>query len=64
MLKRRSALHQEVGMARGSAVMTSAVEDTSDTDLMIPVHQEGLSVHEKILRHFDLSNQYGVSYDV
>ncbi|KAI9751281.1 MAG: hypothetical protein M4579_006134 [Chaenotheca gracillima] len=23
------------------------------------VHQEGLSVHEKILRHFDLSSQYG-----
>ncbi|KMU89648.1 hypothetical protein CIHG_07455 [Coccidioides immitis H538.4] len=23
------------------------------------VHQEGLSIHEKILRHFDLSNQYG-----
>ncbi|EEP79789.1 conserved hypothetical protein [Uncinocarpus reesii 1704] len=23
------------------------------------VHQEGLSVNEKILRHFDLSNQYG-----
>ena len=25
------------------------------------VHQEGLSINEKILRHFDLSNQYGVS---
>jgi len=23
------------------------------------VHQEGLSVNEKILRHFDLSSQYG-----
>jgi DNA polymerase delta subunit 4 len=28
----------------------------------IPVHQEGLSMNEKILRHFDLSSQYGVSY--
>lgn len=26
------------------------------------VHQQGLSVHEKILRHFDLSSQYGVSF--
>ncbi len=26
------------------------------------VHQAGLSVNEKILRHFDLSSQYGVSY--
>ncbi|KAK3174293.1 hypothetical protein OEA41_001537 [Lepraria neglecta] len=25
------------------------------------VHQQGLSVNEKILRHFDLSSQYGVS---
>jgi len=25
------------------------------------VHQEGLSLHEKILRHFDVSNQFGVS---
>lgn len=25
------------------------------------VHQRGLSVNEKILRHFDLSSQYGVS---
>ena len=25
------------------------------------VHQEGLSVHDKILREFDLSSQYGVS---
>ena len=25
------------------------------------VHQAGLSVNEKILRHFDLSSQYGVS---
>ena len=24
------------------------------------VHQEGLSVHEKVLRHFDLSSQFGV----
>jgi hypothetical protein len=23
------------------------------------VHQEGVSLHEKILRHFDLSSQYG-----
>ena len=26
------------------------------------VHQQGLSVNEKILRHFDLSSQYGVSH--
>ena len=25
------------------------------------MHQQGLSVNEKILRHFDLSSQYGVS---
>jgi len=24
-----------------------------------PVHQESLTVHEKVLRHFDLSSQYG-----
>lgn len=24
-----------------------------------PVHQKSLSLHEKILRHFDLSSQYG-----
>lgn len=24
-----------------------------------PVHQQQLSLHEKILRHFDLSSQYG-----
>ncbi len=28
------------------------------------VHQRGLSVHEKILRHFDLSSQYGVSLSI
>ena len=28
------------------------------------VHQQGLSVNEKILRHFDLSSQYGVSLSV
>ena len=28
----------------------------------IVVHQEGLRVNEKILRHFDLSSQYGVSH--
>lgn len=27
------------------------------------VHQQGLSVNEKILRHFDLSSQYGVCLD-
>lgn len=27
-----------------------------------PVHQEGLSINEKILRHFDISSQYGVSF--
>ena len=26
------------------------------------VHQKGLSVHEKVLREFDLSSQYGVSF--
>lgn len=26
------------------------------------VHQQGLTVHEKILRHFDLSSQFGVCY--
>lgn len=26
---------------------------------MCIVHQEGLSVNDKILRHFDLSSQYG-----
>lgn len=26
------------------------------------VHQQGLSVNEKILRHFDLSSQYGVCF--
>ena len=26
------------------------------------VHQQGLGVNEKILRHFDLSSQYGVSF--
>lgn len=26
------------------------------------VHQTGLSVNEKILRHFDLSSQYGVNH--
>lgn len=26
------------------------------------VHQAGLSINEKILRHFDLSSQYGVSH--
>lgn len=31
------------------------------TDLWA-VHQEDLSTNEKILRHFDLSSQYGVSY--
>ncbi|KAI4214884.1 MAG: hypothetical protein LQ351_002597 [Letrouitia transgressa] len=25
----------------------------------VPVHQQALSMHEKILRHFDLSSQYG-----
>lgn len=25
------------------------------------VHQEGLSLHEKVLRYFDVSSQYGVS---
>ncbi len=28
------------------------------------VHQEGLSMNEKILRHFDLSSQYGVSFSL
>lgn len=28
------------------------------------VHQQGLSVNEKILRHFDLSSQYGVSLSI
>lgn len=27
------------------------------------IHQEGLSDHEKILRYFDVSSQYGVSYE-
>ena len=26
---------------------------------LFPVHQEHLSMNEKILRHFDLSSQYG-----
>lgn len=26
------------------------------------VHQQGLSVNEKVLRHFDLSSQYGVCF--
>lgn len=30
--------------------------------IMSIVHQEGLSVEEKILRHFDVSSQYGVSH--
>jgi len=29
-----------------------------------PVHQEELGVGEKVLRHFDVSSQYGVSYVV
>jgi DNA polymerase delta subunit 4 len=29
--------------------------------LAMPVHQEDLTVHEKILRYFDVSSQYGVS---
>ncbi len=27
------------------------------------IHQEGLSLHEKVLREFDMSGQYGVSLD-
>lgn len=29
--------------------------------LAVPVHQEGLTVSEKVLRYFDVSSQYGVS---
>ena len=36
------------------------VEETARTNGPI-VHQQGLSVHDKILREFDLSSQYGVS---
>lgn len=36
-------------------------EDDLLTQAWGTVHQQDLSLHEKILRHFDLSSQYGVS---
>lgn len=50
---------------KGSKVSDAQVKRywTSKEDERIAprVHQRGLSVNEKILRHFDLSSQYGVS---
>lgn len=41
-------------------MMVSVERDDADSLHSHIVHQEDLSLHEKILRHFDLSTQYGV----
>ena len=50
------------GKRRG--VCWIAMGELEDIDMLMDglgaVHQEGLSMNEKILRHFDLSSQYGV----
>lgn len=50
---------------KGSRVSDAQVKrywkSKEDERIAPRVHQRGLSVNEKILRHFDLSSQYGVS---
>ena len=49
---------------KGARVSEAAVKlywkSKEDERIAPRVHQQGLDVHEKILRHFDLSSQYGV----
>ncbi len=53
---------------RGSRVSDAQVKrywkSKEDERIAPRVHQRGLSVNEKILRHFDLSSQYGVSLSI
>lgn len=50
---------------KGSKVSDAQVKrywkSKEDERIAPRVHQQGLGVNEKILRHFDLSSQYGVS---
>lgn len=49
-------------MSQGSSqgcLSISELLDTNPVPLFHLVHQQSLTTHEKILRHFDLSSQYG-----
>ncbi|MCJ1311930.1 hypothetical protein MMC25_005604 [Agyrium rufum] len=39
-------------------------KDREDERLAPRVHQQGLTIHDKILRYFDMSNQYGPSIGI
>jgi hypothetical protein len=45
-----------------SLSLSSCVYIPVSIDMFLPVHQKELDLDEKILRHFDLSTQYGVCF--
>jgi DNA polymerase delta subunit 4 len=45
---------------RGEQCWTEPTQANPLTAFIPTVHQQGLGLEEKILRHFDLSSQYGV----
>lgn len=52
---------EEKGSKVSDAQVKKYWKGKEDERIAPRVHQRGLSVNEKILRHFDLSSQYGVS---
>ena len=52
---------EEKGAKVSDAQVKRYWKSKEDERIAPRVHQRGLSVDEKILRHFDLSSQYGVS---